>query len=171
MCLFGRMLIGSLFAVAGIAVLAGASIVLESFEYGPRGERYLSKGEVERAIALYSRAIWFNPQDHRPYSLRGQAHYLKHDYEHAIADLSRFVELEPDFPSAFCDLGIVKFHAGDFEGASGDMLRCSAASSTASNRAARDGALALQATYDLTAIVRPLSTSSDCHRHFIFPSQ
>jgi tetratricopeptide (TPR) repeat protein len=121
---FGRMLIGSLFAVAGIAVLAEASIVWELFNYIYYGDLYMSKGEFDRAIALYSRVIWFNPQDAGPYHFRGTAYYSKHDYEHAIADLSRAVELRPNDSSAFCDLGIVKFHAGDFKGASGDMLQC-----------------------------------------------
>ena len=66
--------------------------------YNNRGIAYQEKGEVDRAIADFTTAIKFNPNDARVYSNRGNAHSEKKgEVDRAIADFRKALEIDPSY--------------------------------------------------------------------------
>ena len=69
--------------------------------YYNRGLAYVIGGDVESAVADYSKAIAINPNYAPAYDSRGRAYASKGDYIHAIADVTRAADLVPkDVPKA-----------------------------------------------------------------------
>jgi len=60
-----------------------------------RGVAYAEKGEVDRAIADYTKAIAINPKLADAYNNRGVSYRKKGDKEHAIADFRKALEIDP----------------------------------------------------------------------------
>ena len=61
-------------------------------------DAYSSKGEHDRAIEDYSRAIELDPEYAPAYYNRGNAYSDKGEYDRAIEDLNRAIELDPRMP-------------------------------------------------------------------------
>ncbi len=68
--------------------------------YNNRGLAYQEKGEVDRAVADFTTAIKFNPNDARVYNNRGVAYEQKGDKEQAIADFRKALEINPSHQDA-----------------------------------------------------------------------
>jgi tetratricopeptide (TPR) repeat protein len=68
--------------------------------YTNRGLAYRYKGEYDRAIADYNKAIASKPTA-QVYNHRGWAYYLKGDYDRAIADASLAISLDPKYKFSF----------------------------------------------------------------------
>ena len=64
--------------------------------YYNRATVYRAKGEIERAIADYSKAIEIDPQHSNAYFGRGSAFEAKGDYDRAIADFTKAIEISPE---------------------------------------------------------------------------
>jgi tetratricopeptide (TPR) repeat protein len=75
------------------AISSGASV------FQARGSAHLDKGDFDRAIADYDRAVQLNPRSWYAYYCRGVAHYRKREYDQAIADFTRAIELRYQNPS------------------------------------------------------------------------
>src|SRR5262245_15177418 len=67
----------------------------DAIAYHNRGEAFSHKGDVDRAIADYNKAIEFNPNYAPAYNSRGRAYTSKGDYVHAVADVTKAVEHAP----------------------------------------------------------------------------
>jgi tetratricopeptide (TPR) repeat protein len=67
----------------------------DAIAYHNRGEAFSLKGDVDRAIADYNKAIEFNPSYAPAYNSRGRAYTSKGDYVHAVADVTKAGELAP----------------------------------------------------------------------------
>ena len=63
--------------------------------YHNRGDAYGLKGDVDHAIADYTKAIEINPNYAPAYDSRGRAYTSKGDYVHAVADVTKAGELTP----------------------------------------------------------------------------
>ena len=74
------------------------------------GLTYGEKGENDKAIEHYSKAIWQNPQLSPAYANRGLAYWRKGDYNRAIQDHTRAIELDPSSAHAFTGRGAAYWH-------------------------------------------------------------
>lgn len=73
--------------------------------YYNRGLSYRRKGDIDRAIADYSKAITLNPRDADFYTNRGIAYSIKGNVDRAIADYGKAIALKPDYADAFYNRG------------------------------------------------------------------
>jgi tetratricopeptide (TPR) repeat protein len=67
----------------------------DAIAYHNRGEAYSLKGEVDRAISDFNKAIELTPNYAPAYNSRGRAYTSKGDYVHAVADVTKAGELTP----------------------------------------------------------------------------
>ena len=84
---------------------------------------YRLKGDFDRAIADFTRAVDINPQFHVRYFNRGYAHLLKGDFDRAIADYSKTVELNPQDYFAYYLRGVAHELKRDYDRAIADYTR------------------------------------------------
>ncbi len=88
--------------------------------YNNRGLAYQEKGEVDRAIANFTTAIKFSPNDARVYSNRGSAYATKGELDRAIANLSKAIALNPKYADAYNSRGVAYAKKDDREQAIAD---------------------------------------------------
>ena len=77
-----------------------------AWAYTNRGIAYRAKGEPDRAIADYDKAIWLNPKFPDAYNGRGSAYDDRGDRDRAIADYDQAIRLNPNFADAYNNRGI-----------------------------------------------------------------
>jgi tetratricopeptide (TPR) repeat protein len=81
----------------------------------------LEKGDLDGAIADYTRALEFETNDASLFYGRGSARQKKNDLEGALADYTKTIELDPSHALAYANRGVVKVllkksdYAADFE--------------------------------------------------------
>jgi len=92
--------------------------------YNSRGAAYGAKGEHDRAILDYNKAIEINPRDAQPYNNRGNAYQNKGEYDRAILDYNKAIEINQKFALAYCNRGIAYEAKGEHERA---ILDCTKA--------------------------------------------
>ena len=61
--------------------------------YADRGFDYWEKGQYDKAIFEYTKAIEINPRFAEAYYIRGRAYYYKRQYDKACSDWKRACEL------------------------------------------------------------------------------
>jgi len=88
--------------------------------YNNRGLAYQEKGEVDRAVADFTTAIKFSPNDARVYSNRGSAYATKGELDRAIANLSKAIALNPKYADAYNSRGVAYAKKDDREQAIAD---------------------------------------------------
>jgi tetratricopeptide (TPR) repeat protein len=62
------------------------------------------KGEVEKAIGLYTKSIEIFPTA-EAFTFRGWAHSFEKDYAAAIEDCHRAIDIDPEFGNPYNDIG------------------------------------------------------------------
>jgi len=70
-----------------------------------RGYVYKSKGEYERAILEYSKAIEIDPRRAGAYNNRGVTYAHKREFEQAVLDFTRAIEIDPKYATAYTNRG------------------------------------------------------------------
>jgi tetratricopeptide (TPR) repeat protein len=75
--------------------------------YMRRGFAYRVKGDTDRAIADFDRAIQINPNRADSYMGRGLAYRVKGDTDRAIADFDRAIQLDPNNANAYFSRGAI----------------------------------------------------------------
>jgi len=88
-----------------------------------RGIEKGKEGDLDGAIADFTRAIELNPKDDAPYYNRAQAKWLKKDAAGAIADYTRAIELGSTNPAAYNNRGNARAENNDRDGAIADYTR------------------------------------------------
>jgi tetratricopeptide (TPR) repeat protein len=88
-----------------------------------RGIEKGKQGDLDGAIADFTRAIELNPKDDAPYYNRAQAKWLKKDAAGAIADYTRAIELGSTNPAAYNNRGNARAENNDRDGAIADYTR------------------------------------------------
>ena len=97
---------------------------LVAMDYFSRGADKQVNGDLDGAIALFSKAIERNPNDALAYNARGIAKYGKKDWDGAIADFSKTIELNSKNTNHIYSLrGVAKQKKGDWDGAIADLTK------------------------------------------------
>ncbi len=81
--------------------------------YINRGVAYDSKGEYDRAIEDYDKAIALNPNDASFYYNRGNTYDYKGEYDRAITDYDQAIALDPKLAPAYGNRGLVYARKGE----------------------------------------------------------
>lgn len=85
-----------------------------SEEFVTRGSRFSNKGEFEKAIADFDRAVALDPKASLPYADRGIAHYWLGEYALAKADFDKASELDSRSLVAVHGQGLLAMHYGRY---------------------------------------------------------
>lgn len=80
--------------------------------YSNRGFAYAEKGQFDRAIADYNKAIARDPKDDNVYHYRGVAYMRKGRFDRALRDIGRALKMEPYNAFAYNDLALAYLRAG-----------------------------------------------------------
>jgi tetratricopeptide (TPR) repeat protein len=80
-------------------------------------------GDLDGAIADFTRASELNPKDDAPYYNRAQAKAMKNDTAGAISDYTRAIELGSTNPAAYNNRGNARVENNDRNGAIADYTR------------------------------------------------
>ena len=83
--------------------------------YVKRGYFHYKKGDYEKAISYFSKALEINAESSSIYETRARAYVKKREYDSAIADLSKLIELEPEDPWYYVFRAHVYFDKGDYD--------------------------------------------------------
>ncbi len=88
--------------------------------YINRGITYRKKGQYDRAIADYDKAIKLNPKLAMAYNNRGTVYGNKGQYDRAIADFDKAIKLNPNYAAAYVNRGEAYRRKGQFTQAIAD---------------------------------------------------
>jgi tetratricopeptide (TPR) repeat protein len=91
--------------------------------YGNRGFAYAGKGQYDRTIQDYDRAIALNPNFGEAYYARGIVYDEKGQYDSAIQELDRAIALNPKYADAYNNRGFVYEEKGQYDRAIQDFDR------------------------------------------------
>ena len=95
-----------------------------SLPYFIRGTAYFRKGDVERALADYSRGFAINPdQPAGAYNERGLILRRKGDLDRAFADFNKAIELDPKLAAAYSNRGLIHRAKGELDRAIADHTK------------------------------------------------
>jgi tetratricopeptide (TPR) repeat protein len=96
---------------------------VREIDYNERGRAKQAGGDLDGALADYSRAISSNPQAAYAYRNRGMIKLAKGDLDGAIADDTRAIEIDPQLAMAYADRGLARHRKADLNGALEDYTR------------------------------------------------
>ncbi|MGH7835405.1 MAG: tetratricopeptide repeat protein, partial [Candidatus Binatia bacterium] len=88
-----------------------------------QGRSYHEKGDYNRAIDEFTRAIELEPNRAGYYNLRGVSYSARNDHDQAIADYSAAIKLEPGNAVMHCNRGVSYYRKRDYDRARADIAR------------------------------------------------
>jgi len=80
-----------------------------------RGSAYLIRGEYDKAISEFNKALEINPRDSETYRNRGSAYMNKGHYDQAISDFTKALEINPKDAVAYNNRGRAYYFKGNYE--------------------------------------------------------
>ena len=87
------------------------------------GRAYDAKGEQDRALVHYNKAIQLDPKHAPAYNNRGYVYNTKGDHDRAVADYSKAIEIDPKFAHAHTSRGYAYYTKGDYDRAIADCTK------------------------------------------------
>jgi len=91
-----------------------------------QGVIYVSKGDFDKALDEYKKALDENPADYNSYFAIGEISYRKGEYKDAVLNFKRCIELNPYFLDAYYNLGLTLFELGKYKKANfyiGELIK------------------------------------------------
>jgi tetratricopeptide (TPR) repeat protein len=88
-----------------------------------RGYNRYDRGDLDGAIADYSKAIKINPKSEDAFYNRGLARDNQGDLQGAIADYSKAIEIDPTSDRSYQNRGYSRWKKGDLQGAIADSSK------------------------------------------------
>ena len=110
-------------ALSSAASVRAGDVPPEAAAAYDRGYERSKRGDLDGAIAEYSRAIALAPRFEDAFNNRGVVWATKGQLDAASADLTRAIELAPGFVGAYSNRGDVRRRQGDLVGAAIDFSR------------------------------------------------
>jgi tetratricopeptide (TPR) repeat protein len=104
-------------------LIPGSALGDNATGYYNSGVDKLEKGDLDGAIADYTKAIELRPDYVKAYNNRGSARIEKGDLDGAIGDFSKAIELKPDHVNSYYGRGNAKERKGDWDGAIADYTK------------------------------------------------
>jgi tetratricopeptide (TPR) repeat protein len=89
--------------------------------YYNRGVTWADKGDYDRAISDYNKAIELNPNYTKAYNNRGVTWSKKGDYDRSISDCSKAIELNPNCTDAYNNRAVSYYFKGEYDRAWDDV--------------------------------------------------
>ncbi|HEX2639483.1 MAG TPA: tetratricopeptide repeat protein, partial [Pyrinomonadaceae bacterium] len=86
-----------------------------------RGNAFLAKGDLGRAIEDYNGALAIRPTFAVAYVCRGSAWLIKNNLPRAVSDYEKAIKLAPRFAKAYIGRGMARLDAGDTRAAFEDF--------------------------------------------------
>jgi lipoprotein NlpI len=87
------------------------------------GTALAGRGDLDGAIAEFSKAIGLDPKNPLAYSARGNAKINTGELEDAIADHTKAIELDPTRRAPYINRGVAKVDKNDLDGAIADYSK------------------------------------------------
>ena len=109
-----------------VSVGCGESNERKAIEANNRAKAYADKGDYDKAIIDYTRAIRLNPDDTFAYVDRGKVYTLIGDYDKATIDYTHAIRLHPDNAEAYFGRGKVYELKGSKDKATADFAKAKA---------------------------------------------
>ena len=84
-------------------------------EYFTKGVEYGKKGQPDKAILEFTKAIDLAPKSAHSYYNRGFAYECKKDPDKAIVDYSKAIEINPKYANAYSGRASMYFYKGRYD--------------------------------------------------------
>ncbi|MBN1255088.1 MAG: tetratricopeptide repeat protein [Deltaproteobacteria bacterium] len=91
--------------------------------YYNRGLAWVHKGDADKAIVDFTKAIAINPMDGLAYYDRGCSWGKKGDNDKAFADYTKAIEINPKHASSYYNRGLIWYDKGNYDRAIADFTR------------------------------------------------
>ena len=99
-----------------IEALSGGKTPTELKKYSNiKGIAYLKKGQYDRAISNFNKALEIEPELARVYINRGAAYMGKGQYEEAISDFTKAIEINPRYAITYYGRGVAYYYKKEYD--------------------------------------------------------
>ena len=111
-------------ALIGTIIGVGVYGCKESEDYYNRGVARFKKGETDRALSDFTKAIKMNPRFAMAYYYWGMAYHRKREYDQVISDYTRAIEIDPPrFAVAYAERAFVYYIKKEYDKAWEDVRK------------------------------------------------
>ncbi len=111
-----------LLSLVGTMIGVGVHGCKESKDYYNRGVARFKKGETDRAISDFTKAIKKRPRYGMAYYYRAMAYSRKKEYDQAIADYTKAIEIDPQrFAVAYAERALIYYVKKEYDKAWEDV--------------------------------------------------
>ena len=96
---------GTLITLGMVACAFVAGCTGSSVEYFSRGTACAKKGQYDRAISNYDKAVVIDSKNADIYANRGYVYFIKGEYDRAIVNYNRAIEINPNYAEVYINRG------------------------------------------------------------------